>query len=475
MLRRTLRLLILVLVLAVPASPAGEEGQVISVSKSAVDPARLARQGFDLLMEKEGRVYIVAGPGDLAALASGRIAYTIEAPGSLAAGGPALSADGGLNGAFHSALELETDIRTLERDFPGLARVVEIGESLEGRKIWALKISDNASMDEGEPAAIFLGCHHAREWISVEVPFLFGKYLLENYSLSQDVRDLVDGSEIWTVPIVNPDGLEYSIHVYRYWRKNRRANADGTYGVDINRNYGYRWGFDNIGSSGNPGSDVYRGTRPFSEPETAAVRDLFADHDFRAAISFHSYSQAIMYPWGYTTDPAPGDAGLGAIAATMSGLMAAVNGTVYAHGQASRLLYTTNGDTVDWTYGLRGAPSFTIELPPVDIDGGGFFNDEAAIGAIFGENLPAMLHLARYALDHPLPRRRVPSPAIRRTRPIWDEHKILRRDLEPSCRMDGERPEEETHGGSEAKADRLDGGLVRRSRDLVRPSGPSRR
>jgi len=410
---RFLRLFSVALVISVLVPPAGwpaaEEQEIISVSKSDVDPARLARQGLDLLMEKDGRIYIVAGPDDMAGLAARGIAYAIEPDRALAGARQVLSAAGGINGAFHSTLELETDLRTLERDFPGLARVVEIGESLEDRKIWALKISDNASMDEGEPAVLFLGCHHAREWISVEVPLLFGKYLLENYSLSQGVRDLVDSSEIWIVPIVNPDGLEYSIHVYRYWRKNRRANADGTYGVDINRNYGYRWGFDNIGSSGTPGSEVYRGTGLFSEPETAAVRDLFTGHDFRAAISFHSYSQTILYPWGYTTDPAPDDAGLGAIAATMSGLMAAVNGTVYAAGQASRALYTTNGDTVDWTYGLRAAPSFTIELPPVDIDGGGFFNDEAAIGAIFGENLPAMLYLARYAVDHPLPeRRRVP-------------------------------------------------------------------
>jgi hypothetical protein len=403
----------MVLIIAALVSPAGRQAgdvrQVVSVSKNEVDPARLARQGFDLLMEKGGRVFIVAGPDDMAGLTARGIALTIETARFLPMNGPAFSADGGINGAFHSSLELETDLRTLERDFPGLARVVAIGESLEKRKIWALKISDNAAMDEGEPSVLFLGCHHAREWISVEVPFLFGKYLLENYGLSQEVRDLVDASEIWIVPIVNPDGLEYSIHVYRYWRKNRRANSDGTYGVDINRNYGYRWGFDNTGSSGMPGSEIYRGTAPFSEPETAAVRDLFAGRDFRAAISFHSYAQTILYPWGYTTEAAPDDAGLGAIAATMTGLMAAVNGTVYIPGQASRVLYTTNGDTADWTYGLRGAPSFTIELPPVDIDRGGFFNDEAAIGAICSENLPAMLYLARYAVDHPLPaRRRVP-------------------------------------------------------------------
>jgi hypothetical protein len=400
-------------------------------------------------MEKDGRVFVLADPQEMAGMAARGVAFTIESPGAFAARGPALSAAGGINGAFHSALEIETDLRTLERDHPGLARVVEIGESLEKRKIWALKISDNAAMEEGEPAVLIMGCHHAREWISVEVPFFFGKYLLESYGASQEVRDLVDAAEIWIVPIVNPDGLEYSIHVYRYWRKNRRANEDGTFGVDINRNYGYRWGFDDIGSSGVPGSDVYRGTGPFSEPETAAVRDLFAGRDFRAAISYHSYAQTILYPWGYATEPAPDDAGLGAIAAEMSALMAAVNGTVYTHGQASRQLYTTNGDTVDWTYGLRGAPSFTIELPPVDIDGGGFFNDEAAIQAIFAENLPAMLHLARYAVDHPLPRRRAVPPALRRTGPLPDRDKAVPLRLGPWRRTPGERSEEVAPAGAE--------------------------
>jgi hypothetical protein len=285
------------LALAAPAGwPAGEGRQIISVSKRDIDPARLARQGLDLLMEKDGRVFILADPQEMASLAERRVAYTIESSGAFSARGPALSAAGGINGAFHSTLELETDLRTLERDYPGLARVVEIGESLEGRRILALKISDNASTDEGEPAVLFLGCHHAREWISVEVPLLFGRRLLESYGVDQEVRDLVDGSEIWIIPIVNPDGLEYSIHVYRYWRKNRRANDDGTFGVDINRNYGYRWGFDDIGSSGVPSSDVYRGTGPFSEPETDAVRELFAGRDFRAAISFHSFAQTILYP-----------------------------------------------------------------------------------------------------------------------------------------------------------------------------------
>ena len=287
-----------------------------------------------------------------------------------------------------------------------------------------------------------MGCHHAREWISVEVPFLFGKYLLDNYGLDPQVRALVDAAEIWIVPIVNPDGLEYSIHVYRYWRKNRRANADGTFGVDINRNYGYAWGADNEGSSGYPGSDIYRGTGPFSEPETAAVRTLFASAgiDFRALISFHSYGQYILYPWGYTAAPAPDDAALGTVAAAMAGLMAGVQGTAYTYGQASQALYLTNGDTVDWAYSLRGAPAFTVELPPVDIDHGGFFNDEAAIGAVFEENLPAMLYLARYALDHPLPvRPRIVERRDRAGRPAAREAQAAPSGRPPTLAADPDR------------------------------------
>ncbi len=328
---RVLTSLLAIILAALPARTGAEgPGRILSIAKSEFEAARLGRRGLDRLMEKDGRVYIVVTPAEMGALSARRIAYAVEPDR-----GPALSADGGINGAYHSTLEMETDMRLLERDHPGRALVVEIGESLEGRKILALKISDNAARSEAEPAVLFLGCHHAREWISVEVPFLFGRYLLEHYDLDQEVRDLVDASEIWIVPIVNPDGLEYSIHVYRYWRKNRRANADGTFGVDINRNYGYRWGYDDIGSSGNPASEVFRGPAPFSEPETAAVRGLFTGRDFRAVVSYHSYSRVILYPWGYTAAPAPRDAELRSVAETMSGLIASVGGTVYDAGQAS--------------------------------------------------------------------------------------------------------------------------------------------
>ena len=150
---KVLALVVLVMTGFAGAARAAEDGQVVSVAKRDFAAARLGRRGLDLLMEKNGRVYLVATPGEIAALAAVRVACVIESPRLLQAAGMALSAGGGINGAYHSTLELETDLRILERDHPGLASVQEIGETLEKRKIYALKISDNASADEHEPAA----------------------------------------------------------------------------------------------------------------------------------------------------------------------------------------------------------------------------------------------------------------------------------------------------------------------------------
>ncbi len=385
---------------ALAAAPGPED--IVSVSRRHFESRGLARAGLDLLAEKDGRVYAVVTPEELGSLIARGVPFTLETarfPLLSASAASSSAAAGGLNGAFHSSYELETELRRLAASHPQIARLHEIGTSLEGRTIFALKISDQPGLDEAKPAVLFLGCHHAREWISVEVPLLLARHLIDNYASDPQVRSLVDRGEIWIVPLVNPDGLEYSIHFYRYWRKNRRANADGSFGVDLNRNYGYQWGYDNIGSSSTPSSGIYRGTGPFSEPETEAVRRLFLGRDFRAVISFHSYSQYILYPWGYINQPSSKEAELSALAQTMSTLIAAVRGTVYAPGRASAALYVTNGDTTDWTFGVSGAPSFTIELPPEDPAGGGFFNAESEIDGVFQENLPAMLFLVEYAFD----------------------------------------------------------------------------
>ncbi len=392
---------------SVSASGPGDE--IVSIPAREFRARGLRAKGLDLLMESEGRVYVVASPADLARLAAGGVPFTFETERLLRSSNQAsFAAAGDLNGAYHSYPEIETELRLMERDHPDIASVRELGTSLEGRLVYAIRISsvpEELARPMALPAVLFAGGHHAREWISVEVPLLFGKYLLDNSAQDAAVQDLLARCEVWIVPLVNPDGLEYAINVYRYWRKNRRANADGTFGVDINRNYGLAWGYDDIGSSGTPAAEDYRGTAAFSEPETEAVRSLFLSRDFRAALSFHSFSQTILYPWGYTAAPPATAAELLTVGQAMGGLIAGVRGTVYAVGQASTGLYLTNGDFADWTYGVSGVPSFTIELPPLDVLHGGFFNAEADIGAVFDENLPAMLYLTRYAIDHAALRR----------------------------------------------------------------------
>lgn len=373
--------------------------EIISVEKKGDVERQMREMDLDLLMEWENRIYVIADAGDMACLQAGNIAYEFETHKFLPMGRKEFSLEGGINGKYHSYREIEADLKFIETSFPQVAKVFDIGMSLEQRKIYALKISDNVAIDEAEAEVLFLGCHHAREWISVEVPFLLGKYLAENYSSDPVVKNLVDRSEIWIVPLVNPDGLEYSLHFYRYWRKNRRANVDGTYGVDLNRNYGYKWGIDDEGSSASPSSETYRGSAAFSEPETQAVRDFFLQKNFRAMISYHSYTQIILYPWGHTTSPSDKNGVLDEMAWNMSILMQPVNGRLYDYGQASSSLYLTNGDTTDWTYGVSGIPSFTIELPPVDRLHGQFFNAEADIEPIFRENLPAMLYLVNTCIQ----------------------------------------------------------------------------
>jgi len=385
-----------------PALPVQDEPvEIVSVAATEANMKALAGMRADVLKAAAGRIHIVATARDLGRLSTRGIPFAVETALFAPARPVATSATGGLNGEFHSYRELETDLKALEAAHPRTVQLRTIGTSLEGKNIYAVKISDAPERDEGEAGVLFLGCHHAREWISVEVPLLLARYLAEHAESDPAVADLVARGEIWIVPLVNPDGLEYSIDVYRYWRKNRRANPDGSFGVDLNRNYGHMWGADDVGSSPSPLSEVYRGSSAFSEPETRAVRELFLSRDFRAVVSYHSYSQTILYPWGYADVPTDRDAQLREIGLEMAGLIEAVNGRAYACGRAASALYLTNGDTTDWTFAAAGVPSYTVELPPVDIEHGSFFNAEAEIDGIFRENLPAMLSLSLRAVLSP--------------------------------------------------------------------------
>ncbi len=310
-------------------------------------------------------------------------------------------AAGDINGAYHNYNETGLLLRELETRFPGMAQVITIGYSIEGRELNVIKISDNVRSDESEPNVFIVGCHHAREWISVEIPLLFARYLLENYTQDPQVQRVVEGAQIYIMPIQNPDGLEFSIHTYRLWRKNRRYNGDFIWGVDTNRNYGYMWGYDDNGSSPSPENEVYRGAAPFSEPETQALLQFLSAYPPAGSLSFHNYGQVILYPWGYTFTPAPDAARMNFIAREIAGRILLVSGRVYTYGSLVNALYLSNGDFTDWVYGTFGGLAFTIELSPEYMEEGGFFTSEQMIAAAFADNLPSLLYFTNYFISDP--------------------------------------------------------------------------
>lgn len=308
--------------------------------------------------------------------------------------------DGGNNnpppnaGQYHTYVEVDSSLHALAASHTNIAQISSLGKSVENRDLWAIKISDNVAAQEHEARVVFLGGHHAREWIAVDVPYLLAEYLLSEYGANPQVTALVDNAEIWIVPMVNPDGHHYSVTSQRLWRKNRRNNRDGTFGVDLNRNYGHEWG--GPGSSGDTFSEIYRGPSAFSEPETQAVRDFLQAQPPVALISYHSFSQLILYPWGNTNNPAPQRGLLDSLAVAMANRIRDVHGENYTPEQASDL-YLASGDTGDWVLATFGVPGFTIELRPRS-SVPGFELPESQIQPTFQENLPAALFLMEWAV-----------------------------------------------------------------------------
>jgi hypothetical protein len=201
--------------------------------------------------------------------------------------------------------EIEAKLRALQRMRPDILHIEQIGRTTElGLPIWAVKISDNANKKEDEPRILFTGVHHAREPIGANICLNLIQTLSENYGRLEQFTKWVESLEIWFVPVVNPDGYKYILEHnlgFPWWRKNLRDNnGDGFFdplfdGVDLNRNYDFNW---NEGGDGKPNSWFYRGARPFSERETRAIRDLAIRENFVMGISYHSYGESILFPWG---------------------------------------------------------------------------------------------------------------------------------------------------------------------------------
>ena len=268
---------------------------------------------------------------------------------------------------YHSYASMTTELTGLAESHSDIVSMFSIGTTYEGRDIWAMKISDNPNADEAdEPDVLYMGAHHGNEKPSYEVLIYFINYIVEKYYENSDeggrVRYVVNNRELYIVPMVNPDGVE----------ANKRKSQEPNYGplgnplpdigigdpvgVDLNRNYDYMWNIIYPPSdTANPYSNTYQGESAFCELETQAVRDFVGSHDFVLSLSYHTYSELILYPWGYTPQPPEDEALFIDIANGIS----AING--YEVMQASEL-YLTSGDACDWLYGEKGSLAFTIEL-----------------------------------------------------------------------------------------------------------------
>lgn len=300
-------------------------------------------------------------------------------------------------GGYKTLSEIEVYMTEIAFFHPDIVSArTAIGTTIEGRSIYAMKISDNPEVDEmNEPEVLYTAAIHAREVITPETVLRIMDYLTDNYGTDPEVTELVNTRELWFVPVVNPDGYYYNEVIEPFgggmWRKNRRNNGDGTYGVDLNRNFGYEWGYDNEGSSPNSNDATYRGTGPFSEPESQVMRDFTIAHDFVFTVYFHSYSNLILYPWGYDYVFTPEDALFGVLADSMATYNSYAPGP--AHG-----LYPANGVTDDWGYGEQLLKNknyaFTIEIGSYE---DGFWPDPSRIDQLTFENREPALFLARYA------------------------------------------------------------------------------
>lgn len=274
---------------------------------------------------------------------------------------------------------------------PDLAQTFDVGLSLEGRMIRGIRLGEP---DPTKPSVVFQSCQHAREWISVMTTTFLAEALINGDGVDDTITELLDEVVVYIIPIVNPDGYEYSWTDNRLWRKNRRDNGNGTFGVDLNRNWSFGWGGN--GSSGNGNSETYRGPTPFSEPESTAVSDfLLTVPNLYVHVDVHSYSQLILQPWGWTFDLPPDHARFEQMGAAMEAAIESVYGTDYIHGPASNTLYLADGISPDWTYGELGASSFTFELR--DKGQFGFLLPPDQIIPTGEETIPAFLYLMDYA------------------------------------------------------------------------------
>jgi len=277
--------------------------------------------------------------------------------------------------SYHNLSDISKFVNQLATEYPDLVTIVNVGKSYQGKDLTAVKITSGTGT---KPAIWFDGCIHAREWITTATVLYMANSLLMDFNRDPVVTNLVKNLEIWIMPVVNPDGYDYTWTTDRMWRKTRSPNAGSNcIGTDPNRNWDFKWG--GAGTSPDPCSDAYQGSKAFSEIEVSTV-GLYIKNagNFKGYINFHSYSQLWMSPWGWTADLPTDFTVQNDLSKNCVAALTAVFGTQYQYGNIAVIIYPASGSSADYTYGvcnivysygveLRDTGTYGFVLPPDQI------------------------------------------------------------------------------------------------------------
>jgi hypothetical protein len=289
----------------------------------------------------------------------------------------------GSYGGYYTYTEMMAQIDAMAAQYPNLVKsrstISDTLKTYNNNPLYWFKISDNPNTNEPEPKVLYTALHHAREPLSASQLIYLCWYLLENYNTNPDIKFLINNTELYFVPCVNPDG--YMLNEQNdplgggMWRKNLEPNADGTTGTDLNRNYGYNWGYDDIGSSPTASSDVYRGSAPFSAAETRLMRLFCNQYTFKVALNAHSYGNLLIYPWGYNNGNTPDSLYFNRLAVQCTEHNRSIYGTAI-----ETVNYNVNGTSDDWMYGEQSTkPKILAMTPESGTYYGGFYPPSADI------------------------------------------------------------------------------------------------
>jgi hypothetical protein len=301
---------------------------------------------------------------------------------------------------------IRDEIVKLAQQNPDIVKLETLGKTLQGRDIYALRLTDGArkSRDGSKPATLYVTTQHAREWMATEMGRRLLHWYIDKYRAhDKDVSRLFKDTEIWFVPVANPDGYQYTFDHERLWRKNLRDNNnDGQItvgdGVDPNRNYPNHWNYDNEGSSTDTSADSYRGAAAASEPETRAMTGFLDRLKAKFMVNYHTYGPWLLYPTGYQIGTATAD---DPIYYALSGNRDRPAIADFVPGISSDILYITNGELDGYAQDADGTLGWTPELEE-GCQGCGFVfpDDEALVQQEFVKNIPFALSVAK-SVEHP--------------------------------------------------------------------------